>query len=707
MVSTVNTTNKHMITITKLSLKNFLSIGNVVQELDFDNKDLTLILGENLDLGGNDAGSRNGVGKTSVLQGLSYALFGSAINSIKRDNLINRTNEKNMVVTIEFSVRGTDYKIVRGRRPNVLKFYINNTEQATADDDSQGDSRQTQEAIERVLCMSSTMFQHIIGLNSYTTPFLSMKVGEQREVIEQLLGITLLSEKAEAIKELNKRTKEEIQSEEYRIRGVEEANRRIQEQIDSLKRRQTLWTKKHDEDLGKLAAEYQNLIKIDIDTELENHRLQTIYNEQVKKKEIFDNLRSKQLVWKQRHDREYNELVALLEEKNKIDIESELNGHRARAEWNQKSLAVAELTKLLSAGEIAGRKELKQVTKLEAEIEQLKNHRCYACGQDFHDSNHESVLETKEQALAEALAQSIAINNQLTENTIKLQELSELGAAPVTYYKTEAEAIKHGSEIDNILSKISAKEQEVDPYKEQLLELTEIVLGIKPVTHYGTETEAIEHRSRVTNLEQQITSKTQESDPYAEQLDEMAKTGIQSVDYTNIDRLNKILKHQDYLLDLLTNKKSFVRKKIIEQNLSYLNARLTHYLDKIGLPHRVVFQNDLSVEITELGRDLDFDNLSRGERNRLILSLSFAFRDVFENLFSPINLMFIDELMDSGMDTAGVENGLAVLKDLVRKRRKSVWLVSHKDELMNRVESVLHVVKENGYTSFKLEEETE
>jgi hypothetical protein len=62
----------------------------------------------------------------------------------------------------------------------------------------------------------------------------------------------------------------------------------------------------------------------------------------------------------------------------------------------------------------------------------------------------------------------------------------------------------------------------------------------------------------------------------------------------------------------------------------------------------VKFQNDLSVSIEELGRELDFDNLSRGERNRLILSMSWAFRDVWESLYQPINILFIDEMIDSG-----------------------------------------------------------
>jgi DNA repair exonuclease SbcCD ATPase subunit len=696
-----------MLTIKSVSGKNFLSIGNVTQTLSLDHQDLTLILGENLDLGGNDAGSRNGCGKTTLLQMVSYALYGTAINNIKRDNLINRTNEKNMSVTIEFSVHDIDYKIVRGRKPNVLKFYVDNKEQATTDDDSQGENRQTQAAIERVLNMSSTMFQHIVGLNSYTTPFLSMKVSDQREVIEQLLGITLLSEKAESIKELNKDTKEAIKHEEYRIRGVDEANKRIQEQVDALTRRQGLWKQKYDSDLNTLANQYSKLVEIDIEAELQAHRDLSNYLELVKKKEIYDNLKSRQLVWTQKQTRELAELQAQLDTKNRINIEVELTAHSDLALWTQKSKDIADIQKLVTRCKTDLAKEKKILDGLKAEVAELEAHKCYACGQDFHDDNHAVVLNSKLALLKDAALQVLATDGQLLEAETALAELGELGVKPVTHYRTEAEAIRHSSDIENIVAKIDAKRGESDPYADQLLEAEDVTVGTRPVTVYRTETEAVEHRSLVASLEGQIAKKSEETDPYVEQIAEMKSTGIVEIDYSTIEELNKLLKHQEYLLDLLTNKKSFVRKKIIEQNLSYLNARLGHYLDKLGLPHKVVFQNDLSVEITELGRDLDFDNLSRGERNRLILSLSFAFRDVFENLFSSINLMFIDELMDSGMDTAGVENGLAVLKDLVRKRSKSVWLVSHKDELVSRVESVLHVVKENGYTSFRMGEAEE
>jgi DNA repair exonuclease SbcCD ATPase subunit len=693
-----------MITIKSLQLRNFMSFGAVAQSVELNNEDLTLILGENIDLGGSDAGSKNGVGKSTIFQGISYALFGTAINSIKKDNLINRTNEKNMSVTIEFAVRGIDYRIQRTRKPNSLKFYINNKEQSS-EDDSQGDSRETQDAIERVLCMSNTMFNHIVGLNSYTTPFLSLKVAEQREVIEQLLGITLLSEKAVAVKELIKQTKDSITSEEYRVRSIDESNKRIQEQIDSLKRRQVLWQKKYDSDMAYLATNYEKLSAIDIDAELLAHKDLAIWNERKKQSDTYQSILTRQTQWKNKNISELTELERILDEKSHIDINTELQAHRDLAAWVVKSANMTQLQKYIDQCLAAEKKEQKVIDKLKAEVEELKNHKCYACGQDFHDDNHESVLATKEKALQEAALQALSTNTQLMEHTDALRALEPLGDRPVTHYKTEAEAVRHSSEIENIVKQIATKQMEIDPYAEQLAEQQEIDLGVKPTTHYKTEQEAIEHKTQVANLEAQLIEKSNEADPYGEQIVEMQETAIQVVDYSTIDELNRVMKHQDYLVDLLTNKKSFVRKRIIEQNLGYLNSRLAQYLDKMGLPHQVVFQNDLSVEITELGRDLDFDNLSRGERNRLILGLSFAFRDVFENLYSPINLLMIDELVDNGMDAVGVDNAVAVLKDFVRRRNKSVWLVSHKEELVSRIDKILTVVKENGFTSLRSQEE--
>jgi len=580
-----------MINIKTLTVKNFMSVGNATQAINFDRRDLTLVLGENLDLGGD--GSRNGTGKTTIINALSYALYGNALSNIRKDNLVNKTNAKNMLVSLEFAVNGKDYKIERGRKPNILKFYVNNEEQAITDD-AQGDSRETQEAIEHLLNISHDMFKHILALNTYTEPFLSMKANDQRLMIEQLLGITLLSERADRIKELNRTTKEEIQSEELRIRAVQEANRRIEEQIVSLQKRQTLWLKKQKEDCDQLQTAIDSLEHIDIDQEVQAHR----------------------------------------------DLE----------EFHSKKKIIDECNRWIKSIEADNVKLDRQVKQLQKEIEEISAHRCFACGTEIHDNSLDTVKEKKQKELQELALQLLTNDTQKHEHQNELDDQGELGVAPTVFYDSLEQALNHRNSLEGLRR---------------------------------------DHAARST-----------EKDPYQEQIDDMKHQALQTVDYNHLNELTRLQDHQDFIIKLLTNKDSFVRKKIINQNLSYLNQRLTYYLDRIGLPHTVVFQNDLSVEITELGRDLDFDNLSRGERNRLILSMSWAFRDVWESLYQPINLLFIDELMDNGLDTQGVENGLALLKKMSRERNKSIWLVSHKDDLASRVENTLKVVKENGFTNY-------
>ena len=91
-----------MIKINNLTVKNFMSVGQQTQAINFQQQLLTLVLGENLDMGGDDSGRRNGTGKTTIINALSYALFGEALTKIRKDNLVNKTNNKNMLVTLTF-----------------------------------------------------------------------------------------------------------------------------------------------------------------------------------------------------------------------------------------------------------------------------------------------------------------------------------------------------------------------------------------------------------------------------------------------------------------------------------------------------------------------------------------------------------------------------------------------------------------------------
>lgn len=572
-----------------------MSVGAQTQAVNFDTEHLTLVLGSNLDLGGDDTGSRNGTGKTTIINALSYALYGQALTNIKKENLINKINGKAMLVTVEFEKDGNKYRIERGRRPNILKLYVNDS-QIKADeheDDSQGDSRETQKAIEQMLEMSHTMFKHLVALNTYTEPFLSMRAADQREIIEQLLGITLLSEKAELLKVAVKDTKDSITVETANIEATKKANENIQKSIDSLGMRSSAWDSKREADIASMI---NNI-----------HRL------------------------------------------NDVNIDEELQLHIALKAWEEDNTRIQNLNKQKATLESAVSQSQKTLDKYTRAITSLEDKKCPACEQDLHDHKHDEMLADAANNLLDAQKYFDKVSGDY------LKVVEDLGT---------------GDQIH------------------------------KPITFYDTEAEALGHKNNLDSLERELTSRADDINPYAEQIDELRKTAIQEISWDIVNNLVKLRDHQEFLLKLLTNKDSFIRKKIIDQNLNYLNKRLGYYIDKLGLPHQVIFQNDLNVEITQLGQDLDFDNLSRGERNRLILSMSFAFRDVWEGLYQGINLLFIDELVDAGMDAAGVESALAVLKKMARERNKNIYLISHKDELVGRVNSVLRVIKENGFTSY-------
>ena len=572
-----------------------MSVGNVTQAVDLQRDNLTLVLGNNLDLGGD--GSRNGTGKTTLINALSYGLYGNALTNIKKDNLINKTNGKQMLVSVDFEYNGSEYRIERGRRPNVFKL-MRDGDDMNLQDEAQGEMRQTQIEVDSIIGISHSMFKHIVALNTYTEPFLSMRANDQREIIEELLGITELSRKAEKLKEGIKDTKENIKEEEYRLKSIEDANQRILKSIKDIERRQRVWKDKHTKELAELEAGLEGLSHIDIEDEIKNHGL----------------------------------LVAFNETKTKID----------------------ETKRWISSIEKDNKKQEKLKAKLDAEILSIQEHKCYACGQEMHDEKQGEILASKQEQAQEVAMQLLANMGQLQEHQELLVSLGELGD--------------------------------------------------KPTVFYDSLNDAYEHQNSVNMLVEQIEQKKKAEDPYEDQIKDMRESSLEELDYTQMNKLIAFREHQDFLMKLLTNKDSFIRKKIIDQNLAYLNSRLAYYLDKLGLPHEVKFQSDLSVEITELGRDLDFDNLSRGERNRLILGLSWAFRDIFESLYSTINVLFVDELIDSGMDSNGVEASLAVLKKMVRERGRSLFLVSHREELQGRVSDVLNVVKEHGFTTFTQEE---
>ena len=601
----------------ELSIRNFMSFGNVTEDISLDKDNLTLVLGENLDKG-EDSGERNGVGKSSIIMAIHFALFGQAIgNKIKKSNLINKTNQKNCEVTLKFKKGSNTYTIKRFRKPEKLEFYVDDdlvNEQGG--DEGQGEMKDTQEEINRVLSISGDMINQTVLLSTYVDAFLSQGAGKQRELIEELLGITLLSEKATQLKEMLKETKTQLDKEDFKISTLQETNTRV----------------------------------------LKNHD-----------KTMLD-LRSREEKWKKESTQAILDLEEAVESLSHINVEDEIKNHEYLSEWKAKKKKQDEVIANLERTNVdKGRHERtiqqaeKRLVDLTDDHSAAKENKCPTCHQDVHDENHQKVLT--------GIIEKIDFYQKQIDD-----ETDDLGKV-----------------LDRLLE----------------LEKIELDAGKKPSVFYDEINEAYQHRSNLQSFLDSLEAKKKEANPYSEQISSQPEAPLQTISYELRDDLMQLKDHQEFLLKLLTSKDSIVRKRIINQNISYLNARLSLYLEKLGLPHEVEFQNDLSTEITMLGNDFDFASLSRGERARLTLGLTFAFRDVWESLNHQINLLFIDEVLDNGIDSAGIEMALKTLKQMARERGKKIFIVSHREELITRCSNVLSVIKEGGFSRIEYQKDQE
>ena len=369
-----------------------------------------------------------------------------------------------------------------------------------------------------------------------------------------------------------------------------------------------------------------------------------------KPEESIKSLKVRSSAWQTQKDQDVQKFNDAIAELEKVDITKELDAHKRLQKHNENYIKLLSLQKEKAYHEDSFTKAKNTVEKTESDLEYAQQAKCPTCEQPLHDEKHKHLTDKLTTTLTESKVDAEKVKSGLVKIQQGIDDIGDLGNTPDTYYDNIDEAYNHKGSLKDLKRQLSQTETKQDPYEEQIIELN--------------------------------------------------KSAIQKIDYNKINEKEDLFRHQEFLYKLLTAKDSFIRTRIIEQNLTYLNQRLAFYLGQVKLPHTVVFQPDLTVRIEELGRELDFDNLSRGERNRLILSLSWAFRDVWESLYQQINLLFIDELVDAGMDISGVESSMAVLKDMSRTQQKNIFLISHKDELISRVNSVLKVVKENGFTNY-------
>lgn len=248
-----------------------------------------------------------------------------------------------------------------------------------------------------------------------------------------------------------------------------------------------------------------------------------------------------------------------------------------------------------------------------------------------------------------------------------------------------------GAKLLEVEDTVTTLEVEEDARKARLGEVN------KSIKHTDLN-ELIDARTNSTMLRKKVQDLMVAINPHTEAYDKLAAEGCDNVDTTKADKLRRRLDHQQFLLKLLTDKNSFLRRRIINKTIPFLNARLNFYTNALGLPHVVKFDADMSCTVAEFGRELDFGNLSAGERKRVNTSMALAFRDVLHHLHSKTNLLIIDEL-DGALDIQGIESIVKVLKEKSRDEEMSVFVISHHPAIQGRLDKNLIIAKEQGFSS--------
>ena len=341
-----------------------------------------------------------------------------------------------------------------------------------------------------------------------------------------------------------------------------------------------------------------------------------------------------------------------------------------------------------------------QIKDLKAQLELMKT---VDMTEEKELHNLVATLEKQVSTLNNSLSISKRDKSTLTTDIKKLEgELQHLleDKCPYCLQQYAGAADKLEEKKTSLVSKkekLAVLEEAMTAKQNEVTELSASIAEAQKVMKFGSLAEAIKAETAAQTAQQKIDDLEAAINPHIEAHDQMKSQVIKKVSYEELDNLKLELEHQQFLLKLLIDKNSFIRRRIINKTVPFLNNRLMFYTKELGLPHVVKFDDDMSCTVSEYGRELDFGNLSSGEKKRVNLSLSLAFRDVLHHLHSKVNCLFIDEI-DASLDGSGVENVFKLLKTKTRDEGLGLWIISHRPEAVGRFDRSVVIRKENGFS---------
>jgi DNA repair exonuclease SbcCD ATPase subunit len=566
-----------MILFEKIRWKNFLSTGNQYTEISLNKDSTTLIVGG------------NGAGKSTVLDALTFALFGKPFRKINKPQLANSTNERDCRVEVEFSIGQIEWKVCRGIRPNLFEIHRN----GTALDQSAAALDQQKWLEQNVLKMNYKSFTQIVILGSSTfVPFMQLSAANRREVIEDLLDIKIFSSMNTIIKEKIRQSREDI-------KVLDLKKQTLKDKVDM----------------------QNNFIE-----QLESSGNANINSN---KKKILD----------------LNSEIDQYSTENSL-LEEDIFKYTKEQEY-----VMGATEKLRKLGNLKG--------KISQKVSSItKEHK-------FFTEN--TVCPTCTQSIEETFR-----INRINDAQVKAKELQ-------SGYKELEEAIKEEEERERqhlILSK----------------EISKLNNGISQnntrISGFNRQSRDLE--SEIQTLTKQLENRNTEHDKLETFKDNLQKT------YDELVEQKDTIKYYDFTYGLL--KDGGVKTKIIKKYLPLINQQVNRYLQMMDFYINFTLDEEFNETVqSPIHEDFSYSSFSEGEKQRIDLALLFTWREVakFKNSVST-NLMILDEIFDSSLDSQGTDDFMKIIRFVVKNA--NIFVISHKTGMEDKFHNVIRFEKVKGFS---------
>jgi DNA repair exonuclease SbcCD ATPase subunit len=725
----------------ELHMRNIFSYGNKITKIPLNFDEPILIVGENHDSMINGEFDANGAGKSSILNALLYVLYNKTLSKVKLDDLINNINKKNLYVALILENNGVYYKIERWRKNKKMGGSGNNGVRIstgesinTISTNKTPASSNVEDYIQNEI-LNGMPFDLAIRIMTYSAKsdsFLSLPVTSasgvsQTSILEEIFGHKVLTEVAVNLKELIKITREEIESlRELSVR-ISDERERYEEQLHFAEASIDKWDKDKTESIKSIKVDIAELEKIDFIEEIKQiKKLDELEKERNKAVDDSVNILSelkrqetyskKSKEWEIKHSNDIEKVKTLASVLKDIDYDKEKSAldfiEETKSEYDEFNKIKEKLD-----GEIE--QIINNVKKLEGEISTLKESKCPYCEQTYHDN--ESVIDAKvteqrqEAELYKEKRKELEQNKNLREAAMdsiestecRFESVSEWQESKAQFDKLSSDLQRFESE-ENPHTSLMLPEKEVRDMKDKMEKLDELSSlleeQIKSMNIKYELDEIYQKQAELERLNKNLVERINEVNPHKETVEQLKKAfkGMDEVPTDKIEELESELKHQNFLLKLLTKKDSFIRQALLDANLPLLNTRLQYYLDFIGLPHKVMFTKDMTISISQFNNDIGYANLSGGQQARINLAIAFAFRDVVQARHQKINLCILDECLDLGLSNLGIKQAAKMIKDVAKENDLSMYVITHRDEIQKSFDKQLKAVLKGGLTEVEL-----